>query len=101
MFEHMKNYETLLRKISAWLRPKPSAAVTPSEKISDGDNAEDEALLFVHIFCHKTTPYHFEEDDGWMAQMFFSGGTMPSHDLLVGSMRMHLSVRGLLTCIFA
>jgi hypothetical protein len=30
-------------------------------------------------------PYHFEEDDGWMAQMFFSGGTMPSHDLFVSA----------------
>ena len=25
--------------------------------------------------------YHFEERDGWMAQNFFSGGTMPSLDL--------------------
>ncbi|KXN90944.1 (S)-coclaurine N-methyltransferase [Leucoagaricus sp. SymC.cos] len=67
MFEHMKNYQALLRKISAWLRP------TRDEN--------DPALLFVHIFCHKSTPYHFVEDDGWMAQNFFSGGTMPSHDL--------------------
>lgn len=64
----MKNYEVLLRKISTWLRPW-----------SD----ERESYLFVHIFCHRTTPYHFEEGDGWMAKTFFSGGTMPSHDLFV------------------
>ncbi|KZT21388.1 S-adenosyl-L-methionine-dependent methyltransferase [Neolentinus lepideus HHB14362 ss-1] len=70
MFEHMKNYASLLRKVSTWLR-------------SAEHGATEEALLFVHIFCHKTTPYHFEEGDGWMAQTFFSGGTMPSHDLLL------------------
>jgi cyclopropane fatty-acyl-phospholipid synthase-like methyltransferase len=63
MFEHMKNYEVLLRKVSSWLRPKSS----------DGT---DEALLFVHMFVHRTTPYHFEEGDGWMAQTFFSGGSL-------------------------
>ncbi|ORY33116.1 S-adenosyl-L-methionine-dependent methyltransferase [Naematelia encephala] len=61
MFEHMKAYPTLFRKISTWLSPK--------------------GLLFIHIFCHRDTPYHFEENDGWMAQTFFSGGTMPSLDL--------------------
>ncbi|KAF8134445.1 S-adenosyl-L-methionine-dependent methyltransferase [Boletus edulis] len=71
MFEHIKNYELLLRKVASWLRPYRS------------DDLDDSGpLLFVHIFCHKTTPYHFEESDGWMAQMFFAGGTMPSHDLL-------------------
>lgn len=63
MFEHMKNYAELFRKVASWLK--------------DGG----ESRLFIHIFCHRTTPYHFEEDDGWMAQNFFSGGTMPSFDL--------------------
>ncbi|CUA66860.1 hypothetical protein RSOLAG22IIIB_00309 [Rhizoctonia solani] len=69
MFEHMKNYEILLRKVASWLKPNAKAA-------------GGEALVFIHIFLHKSTPYDFEEGDGWMAQNFFSGGTMPSLDLL-------------------
>merc|ERR1712192_1978 len=62
MFEHMKNYQTLLAKVKALLR-------------CDGK-------LFVHMFCHRATPYHFLPSDGWMAQHFFTGGTMPFHGML-------------------
>ncbi|KAL0904014.1 hypothetical protein M5K25_026083 [Dendrobium thyrsiflorum] len=65
MFEHMKNYKALLNKISKWMKP--------------------ESLLFVHHFCHKTFAYHFEDvnDDDWITRYFFSGGTMPSSNLLL------------------
>ncbi|KDQ55855.1 hypothetical protein JAAARDRAFT_133704 [Jaapia argillacea MUCL 33604] len=81
MFEHMKNYEALLVKVASWLKPTPPSTKLKNDRVENLPS--DEALLFVHIFCHKTTPYHFEEGDGWMAQTFFSGGTMPSHDLLL------------------
>lgn len=64
MFEHMKNYKALLQKISTWLRPTKQGGNGPS-------------LLFIHIFCHKSMPYHFVEDDGWMAKNFFSGRPIP------------------------
>ncbi|KAI0339831.1 S-adenosyl-L-methionine-dependent methyltransferase [Trametopsis cervina] len=70
MFEHMKNYKMLMAKIASWLRPK-------------AESSAEEALCFIQIFCHRSIPYHFEDGDGWMSDTFFSGGTMPSHDLLL------------------
>ena len=63
MFEHVRNYELLFKKISQWLNKN--------------------GQLFIHVFGHKHYAYPFEDNEqkSWITRHFFSGGQMPSLDL--------------------
>jgi cyclopropane-fatty-acyl-phospholipid synthase len=64
MFEHMMNWRELLTRARSWLA-------------ADG-------RLFLHIFSHRTGAYLFDRNnrEDWIAQHFFTGGVMPSHQLI-------------------
>ncbi|WP_018879534.1 cyclopropane-fatty-acyl-phospholipid synthase family protein [Thioalkalivibrio sp. ALE9] len=63
MFEHMRNWPELLRRISTWLRPG--------------------GQFFMHVFAHREFAYFFESEGAhdWMGQYFFRDGLMPADDL--------------------
>ena len=82
MFEHMRNYQALMEKLSSFL-------------IGDGK-------MFIHIFTHHDLSYLYEvkDESDWMAKYFFSGGIMPSDHLLLYfadhfAMEKHWRVSGL------
>ena len=64
MFEHMANWRPLLQRMRDCLEP-------------DG-------RMFMHVFSNKHASYRFAADDkeDWIAQHYFTGGIMPSHDLI-------------------
>jgi cyclopropane-fatty-acyl-phospholipid synthase len=64
MFEHMANWPALFSRMWGWL--------------------EKDARVFLHVFAHDHACYRYEMGDksDWIAQHFFTGGLMPSRNLV-------------------
>jgi cyclopropane-fatty-acyl-phospholipid synthase len=64
MFEHMANWQPLLRRMR--------------------DCLEIDGRMFMHVFTNEHASYRFSADDkeDWIAQHYFTGGIMPSQELI-------------------
>lgn len=64
MMEHVRNHRELFRRMRDWLNPG--------------------GAVFVHVFAHRTYEYTYEVSGpgSWMASTFFTGGIMPSFNLI-------------------
>ena len=63
MFEHLRNH-SYFERLNNWLK--------------------DDGRIFIHVFAHQKESYLFEVEHkrDWMAEYFFTGGMMPSINLL-------------------